>query len=87
MSDHLILATALTVKKTQPKRKTIVVSRDINMRVIADSLGLLTEDYSNSQVVEDTDKIYEGFTKLLVDEELVNQFYLGDDVYLDEGYV
>ena len=84
MSDHLILATALTVKKTQPKRKTIVVSRDINMRVIADSLGLLTEDYSNSQVVEDTDKIYEGFTKLLVDEELVNQFYLGDDVYLDE---
>jgi len=84
MSDHLILATALTIKKDQPKRKTIVVSRDINMRVIADSLGLLTEDYSNSQVVEDTDKIYEGFTKLLVDEELVNQFYLGDDVYIDE---
>ena len=54
------------------------------MRVIADSLGLLTEDYSNSQVVEDPNKIYEGFTKLLVDEELINQFYLGDDVYLDE---
>ena len=84
MSDHIILATALTIKKENLKRKTIVVSRDINMRVIADSLGLLTEDYSNSQVVEDTDKIYEGFTKLLVDEELVNQFYLGDDVYIDE---
>jgi PhoH-like ATPase len=84
MSDHLILATALTVKKDQPKRKTIVVSRDINMRVIADSLALLTEDYSNSKVVDDADKIYEGFTKLLVDEELINQFYLGDEVYLDE---
>jgi PhoH-like ATPase len=78
------LATALTVKKDQPKRKTIVVSRDINMRVIADSLALLTEDYSNSKVVDDADKIYEGFTKLLVDEELINQFYLGDEVYLDE---
>ncbi len=87
MSDHLILATALTIKKDQPKRKTVVVSRDINMRVIADALNLLTEDYSNSQVVENTDKIYEGFTKLLVDEELVNQFYLGDDVYLDEDIV
>tara|TARA_R110002110_G_scaffold112353_6_gene279407 strand:+ start:471 stop:1814 length:1344 start_codon:yes stop_codon:yes gene_type:complete len=84
MSDHLILATALTVKKNNPKRKTIVVSRDINMRVIADGLELLTEDYNNSQVVENPDKIYEGFTKLLVDEELVNQFYLGDEVYIDE---
>ena len=84
MSDNLILATALTVKKEHPKRKTVVVSRDINMRVIADSLGLLTEDYTNTQVVEDGDKIYQGFTKLLVDEELINQFYLGDDVYLDE---
>ena len=87
MSDHLILATALTIKKDQPKRKTVVVSRDINMRVIADALSLLTEDYSNSQVVENTDKIYEGFTKLLVDEESINQFYLGDDVYLDEDVV
>ena len=84
MSDHLILATALTIKKQEPKRKTIVVSRDINMRVIADSLGLLTEDYNNTQVVENPDKIYEGFAKLLVDEELINQFYLGDEVYVDE---
>ena len=84
VADHLILGTALTVKKDTPKRKTIVVSRDINMRVIADALGLLTEDYINSQVVDDTDKIYEGFTKILVDEELVNQFYLGDDVYIEE---
>ena len=87
MSDHLILATALTIRKEQPKRKTVVVSRDINMRVIADALGLLTEDYNNSQVVENTDKIYEGFTQLLVDEELINQFYLGDPVYLDEDVV
>ncbi len=84
MSDHLILATALTIKKEQPKRKTIMVSRDINMRVIADSLDLLTEDYSNTRVVEDPNKIYEGFTKLLVDEEFVNHFYLGNEVYLDQ---
>jgi PhoH-like ATPase len=32
--DHQILATALHVKESHPKRKTIVVSRDINMRVI-----------------------------------------------------
>jgi len=87
IADHLILGTALTVKRDMPKRKTIVVSRDINMRVIADALGMLTEDYLNSQVVENTDRIYEGFIKLLVDEELINQFYLGDNIYLDEDFV
>jgi len=83
-ADHLILATALTVKKQDPEVKTVVVSRDINMRVIADALGLDTDDYINQRVIEDSDKIYEGFTKLLVDEELINHFYLGDDIYLDE---
>jgi len=84
ISDHLILATALTVKREEPEYKTVVVSRDINMRVIADALGLDTDDYINSRVIEDRNEIYEGFAKLLVDEELINQFYIGDDVYLDE---
>jgi PhoH-like ATPase len=87
MSDHLILATALTVKKIKPEQRTVVVSRDINMRVIADALGLDTDDYINSQVVEDSDKIYEGFAKILSDEEVINQFYLGDDVYLDKEVI
>ena len=32
--DHIILATALAVQQEQPNRKIVVVSRDINMRVI-----------------------------------------------------
>ena len=82
--DHLILASALTIKKDHPRRKTIVVSRDINMRVIADAVGLISEDYITTQVVEDRNKIYEGFTKILVDEELINHFYLGEEVILDK---
>tara|TARA_R100001082_G_scaffold70103_1_gene39898 strand:- start:221 stop:1564 length:1344 start_codon:yes stop_codon:yes gene_type:complete len=81
--DHLILATALTIKKQHSRRKTIVVSRDINMRVIADAVGLISEDYFTTQVVEDRNKIYDGFAKLLVDEELINQFYLGEEVIID----
>ena len=82
--DHLILATALTIKKEFPRKKTIVVSRDINMRVIADAIGLQSEDYVTTQVVANRHKIYEGFTKLLVDEELINQFYLGEEVCIDK---
>jgi PhoH-like ATPase len=83
-SDNLILAAALAIKAEHPKRKTIVVSQDVNMRVIADALGLLTEDYISSQVVSSRDVIFEGFTKFLVDDFMVEEFYDKQDVWLYE---
>jgi len=83
-SDHLILAGALAVREAEPKRKCIVVSQDVNMRVIADALGLLTQDYVSSQVVDSRDVIYEGFTKFLVDDIDIEEFYDGQPVYLYE---
>ena len=44
--DHTIIATAKAVQASEPDRKTILVSRDINMRVICDSVGLPSEDYT-----------------------------------------
>ena len=83
-SDNLILAAAMAIKAESPKRKTIVVSQDVNMRVIADALGLLTEDYVSSQVVASRDVIYEGFSKFLVDDFMVDEFYDHQDVWLYE---
>ena len=83
-SDILILAAALAIKAQHPKRKTIVVSQDVNMRVIADALGLLTEDYISSQVVSSRDVIYQGFVKFLVDDFMVEEFYDKQDVWLYE---
>ena len=83
-ADHIIIATALTEKANNPNRKVIVVTRDINMRVICDSLGLLCEDYNLTQLVTSPDRIYSGFTEVLVDDHLVDSFYNKDPVYLDE---
>ena len=38
--DNQILATALSEKKDNPRRKVVVVSRDINMRVKCDALNI-----------------------------------------------
>jgi PhoH-like ATPase len=54
------------------------------MRVIADALGLLTEDYVSSQVVASRDVIYQGFTRFLVDDFMVEEFYDNQDVWLYE---
>jgi len=82
--DNQIIGTALTVKKQNTIRKVVVVSRDINMRVKCDSIGLLSEDYNNAQVVKDIDSIYNGFISHLVDEQIVNQFYEGKDIFLEK---
>lgn len=82
--DHIILSSALRVQKEWPKRKTVVVSRDINMRVIANSIGLESEDYETTKVIEDADKLYDGFTEILVDDQIIEHFYAGEEITLDE---
>jgi len=80
--DHVILSSALWVKENFSNRKTVMLSRDINMRVIADSVGLLSEDFTTLQVVDDADKIYSGFAQLVVDDEMIDQFYEGEDILI-----
>ena len=82
--DHIILSSALRVQAEWDKRKTIVVSRDINMRVIANSLDLIAEDYETVQAVEDADKLYDGFSEVLVDDEMIDLFYADEEISLDE---
>ena len=45
----------------------ILVSKDINMRIKARTLGLAAEDYFNDKVLEDTDLLYGGTRQLPVD--------------------
>jgi len=80
VADHIILSSALAVSEEYPARKTIVVSRDINMRVISDSIGVTSEGYNTDEVVKDTNKIYSGFVEVLVDDEMIDQFYDGEEI-------
>ncbi|WP_165020481.1 MULTISPECIES: PhoH family protein [unclassified Dysgonomonas] len=48
--DHRILATLMDISERDPKTKTILVTKDINLRMKARAIGLLTEDYINDKV-------------------------------------
>ena len=85
--DHQILSVAVHESLQNERRKVIVVSRDINMRVIADSLGLISEDYETNSIVEDKDKVYEGFAEVLVDDEFIERFYDHEEMVLEESMV
>lgn len=84
-SDNQIIATALSERESSPSsRKIVVVSRDINMRVKCDALGLLTEDYQAEQVVESSEGLYSGHKSILVDEQIIDQFYNNEEIFLDK---
>mgnify|MGYP003150488668 FL=1 len=80
--DHMILATAFLMKKENPRRKVLLVSRDINMRVISDSIGIPSQDYVISQVVENPDMLYGGFEVVTVDDQLIEQHYANEEVVI-----
>jgi len=79
-ADNQIVATALTVKQNNPKRKVIVISRDINMRIKCDALNILTQDYIEDQIVSDVQELYEGFKTHLVDDQIIDRFYSGENI-------
>jgi PhoH-like ATPase len=82
--DHIIIATGLYISAQYPRRKTILISNDINMRVICDSLGLMSQDYTSEEAVHSSDELYDGFSNILVDDQLIDLFYADEKIYLDE---
>ena len=80
--DNQIIATALTVKGENPESKITLVSRDINLRVKCDSIGLATDDYQASQVIESLDEIYSGYMEMVVKDKVIENFYNGEDVFI-----
>jgi len=79
--DNQIIATALTIKKESPDTNVILVSRDINLRVKCDSIGLETADYQASQIIESLDEIYSGYTEFVMRDKDIDDFYLGENIY------
>jgi len=85
--DNMIIGTALAEKQNFPNKNIIVVSRDINMRIKCDSLEMSVQDYTVGQVVQNSSLLYTGFTKHLVDDEIVDQFYEGENIFLEKEEV
>jgi PhoH-like ATPase len=58
-ADHRILNTALYTAESNPGRKVILVTKDINLRIKAKSLSLLSEDYETGKI-KTIEELYTG---------------------------
>lgn len=66
-ADNRILSVTSALREVFPQRQVVLVSKDINMRIKARSLGLPAEDYFNDQVTDDLDLLYSGSLALPAD--------------------
>jgi PhoH-like ATPase len=66
-ADNQILGVVEALRKDLAPREVVLVSKDINMRVKARALGLLTEDYRNDKALQDGDLLYAGALALSPD--------------------
>lgn len=66
-ADNRIISVALGVRKELgPDHKVTVVTKDINLRVKCDALGVHAEDFFSDAVVESLDSLYTGNTEVTV---------------------
>ena len=81
--DNRILWLAASIQKAQPKNATILVSKDINLRIKADALGLQAEDYETDRVFI-TD-LYTGMMEMSVSPDKLAAFRAKGELELSGG--
>lgn len=79
--DSRIVAMGLEIQKAQPKVRTIIVSKDINLRLKADAFGLEAEDYETDRVFL-TD-LYTGMIEQTVSAEKMTKFRADGELELN----
>ncbi len=76
--DHRILATADCISEKYPDMVTVLITKDVNLRMKARSLGIMSEDYINDKVVNEdifdkSNEIFEGVSSELIDKLYANK--------------
>lgn len=63
-ADNTILNVALALQARDDDRTVTLVSKDINLRIKANIVGVHAEDYFNDKVLDDVEQLYTGYYEL-----------------------
>jgi PhoH-like ATPase len=81
--DNRILTLASGIQKAQPRNDTILVSKDINLRIKADALGLQAEDYETDRVfIKD---LYTGMLEIQMPPSEIASFRANGELEINGG--
>ena len=78
--DTLIMSVALRVQSEEPNIPCIFITKDTNLRIRADGMGLQSENYEERSI--SIDSLYPGAEELRVDGSLIDELYQTREVTL-----
>ncbi len=70
--DNMIISSTLGIKEKRPEMKVVLITKDINMRIKADALGIEVQDYETDKI--DYSSLEDGYIELEVPEEIYKKF-------------
>jgi len=73
LMDNRILAVAIETRLRDPQSETVFITKDTNLRIRADALGLIAEDFEPERV--EISDLYTGISERLVSAETINSLY------------
>ncbi len=73
LADNQLLGVALSVRGREKDVPVVVVTKDTNLRIKADALGIKAEDYESDRV--DIEELYRGVRELAAEKEFIDAFY------------
>ncbi|GAE32651.1 ATPase [Halalkalibacter hemicellulosilyticusJCM 9152] len=86
-NDNRIIAVALNLMleemEKEDGKQVILVSKDALVRVKADALGLVAEDFLSDRVIEFED-VYPGYVEVYVDSTVMKSFYTKGEITISE---
>ena len=77
--DNQILAMSKCLQETS-EEKVILVTKDINVRVKCDALGIKCEDYNKHRIVDKQEGLYSGVKRMNISQELIDKVYIKGSV-------
>jgi len=83
--DNMIISFMLQLK--QENKSTILVTKDINVRIKCDSLAIKCEDYLKMRVTADAEHFYRGVTVVEMEESRVERFYKENELALSSSEI
>ncbi len=83
-ADNRILLVSLCLSREQGQEKVVLVTKDTNLRIKADALGVRTEDYETGTV--DISEQYSGEVEFEAGPDMLDHFFEKGELPVDGGF-
>jgi len=81
--DTLILSAAFARQKK--KENVILITKDINLRIKAEAIGLIAQDYEREKIKIET--LYQGYREIVLSGEIIDSFYKNKSVKIKDELI